>query len=345
MNARPVRIGITASGGDMVPSAILALRKNEQLAFYIHAFNLGFHPVSAYLADKFDILPSGASPNFVPQVIEHVKQNNIEVFLPWSDEEALALAAFRDDLSNIGCTVLASPIDVMRTITDKAKTYEILKKAGLTVPEYTVVSSAEDISHAVKAYGYPKRTVVVKPTTGRGGRGVKIFLGDDNPAEWLGCGRREKRLSPLDVTDFDFQNGEPHLVMPCLHAPVYDVDVFRFENTPFKCFVRERLNPTGIPFNGNILRKNTEIEEYAKNIATVMNLQSLHDIDMMTDPKMGPVLLEINPRPSGSLAGLSSAGHVLLDYALASAAGIHIDIKPVERDVEILTYTESVALS
>ena len=58
-----------------------------------------------------------------------------------------------------------------------------------------------------------------------------------------------------------------------------------------------------------------------------MNLQSLHDIDMMTDPILGPVLLEINPRPSGSLAGLSSAGYRLLDYALAGAAGIQIDIR------------------
>ena len=61
-----------------------------------------------------------------------------------------------------------------------------------------------------------------------------------------------------------------------------------------------------------------------------MNLQALHDIDMMTDPILGPVLLEINPRPSGSLAGLSSAGYRLLDYALASAVGISIDIDAVD---------------
>ena len=93
------------------------------------------------------------------------------------------------------------------------------------------------------------------------------------------------------------------------------------------------------------LRKNPEVEEYAHHIATVLNLQSLHDIDMMTDANLGPVLLEINPRPSGSLAGLSAAGFALLDYALAGVAGIQLDIKSVEENVEILTYTESLALS
>ena len=74
-----------------------------------------------------------------------------------------------------------------------------------------------------------------------------------------------------------------------------------------------------------------------------MNLESLHDIDMMTDPSLGPVLLEINPRPSGSLAGLSSAGYRLLDYALACVAGIPIEIGEVQNDISIYTYTESVA--
>ena len=88
-----------------------------------------------------------------------------------------------------------------------------------------------------------------------------------------------------------------------------------------------------------------KFKEYAKNIASVMNLQSLHDIDMMTDPTLGPVLLEINPRPSGSLAGLSSAGYRLLDYALAYTAGMSITIDEVRNDTRIYTYTESLAFS
>ena len=365
MSIKRLRVGITSAGGDMVPSAIVALRKNQQIAFDIHAFNAAYHPVSSHLADRFNILPAGDSPDYVSEVIRHVKENDIEVFLPWSDEEALALANARDALNDIGCTAMVSPPVIMNTITDKAKTYDILKKAGLKVPEYTIANSVEDIRSALKAYGYPRQTVVVKPATGRGGRGVKIFLGEDGPADWLGRGRREQRLNNIgahnsDIFDFgsddsavddsavDDSAGQTrgsYLVMPCLNAPVYDVDIFRFPGSETKCFVRERSNPTGIPFTGNTLRKDPEVEEYAHHIADVLNLQSLHDIDMMTDTNLGPVLLEINPRPSGSLAGLSAAGFALLDYALAGVAGIQLDIKSVEKDVEILTYTESVALS
>ena len=81
------------------------------------------------------------------------------------------------------------------------------------------------------------------------------------------------------------------------------------------------------------------------NIASVMNLQSLHDIDMMTDQVLGPVLLEVNPRPSGSLGGLNASGCRLLDYALAAAAGVQIDIDEVQGDTKLYSYLESVAIS
>ncbi len=60
--------------------------------------------------------------------------------MPWSDEEAITLSEVRDDLSNLGCTVLVSPSEVMQTITDKSKTYDMIKAAGLKAPEFTVVS-------------------------------------------------------------------------------------------------------------------------------------------------------------------------------------------------------------
>ena len=72
-----------------------------------------------------------------------------------------------------------------------------------------------------------------------------------------------------------------------------------------------------------------------------MKLDSLHDIDMMTDASIGPVLLEINPRPSGSLAGLNIAGYRLIDYALAGSLGIQIALEELKEDTTVLTYTES----
>ena len=345
MNRTQLRIGLTSTGGDMVASAMLSLRQNQEINFHIHAFNSEYNEVSASIADDFDVLPFGADANYVPQIIKLVKNNGLQVLMPWSDEEALALSVAKEELAKAGCKVLVSPPEVMQTITDKSKTYDIIKKAGLNVPEYTLISQPSDLNYALKFYGYPERTVVIKPADGRGGRGVNVLLGNDNPPDWLGSGRREKRIQSFNVNEFNVTPGIKFLVMPRLQAPVYDVDIFRLRGAEIRCFVRERNNPTGIPYDGNILRINGKIEEYANNIAECMNLESLHDIDMMTDPRSGPVLLEINPRPSGSLTGLSSAGYRLLDYALASAIGIETDLKRVQKEILIRSYRESVAFS
>ena len=180
-----------------------SLRQNSEINFHIHAFNHEYSEVSASIAGDFDVLPSGADPGYLPKIIELVKNNELQVLMPWSDEEAIALSEARHDLSNLGCTVLVSPPDVMQTITDKSKTYDMIKTAGLKVPEYTVVSEMPDIYHAVKFYGYPQRTVVVKPAAGRGGRGVYAYW-DDSPPDWLGSGRRENRVSSLNTHDMEY---------------------------------------------------------------------------------------------------------------------------------------------
>ena len=50
---------------------------------------------------------------------------------------------------------------------------------------------------------------------------------------------------------------DSYIVMPCLSAPVYDVDVFSSAKVPSKCLF-EAINPAGIPYVGNIVRKSKD---------------------------------------------------------------------------------------
>ena len=301
----------------MVASAMRSLSQNSEFNFHNHAFHYEYSEVSASIAADFDVLPFRAEPDHLPKIIKLVKNNELQVMMLWSDEEAIASSKVRDNL---------------------------IRAAGLKVPEYTVKSELSDFYHSLKFHGYPQRTVVLKPVAGSGERGVSVLLGDDGSPNWLGTGRREKRVSALNKDDMEFGSTK-YLVMQCLHALVYDVDVVRLNDFVPNCLVRERNNSTGIPYTGNVLRQNDEIQECAENIESIMNLRSLHDIDIMTDPVLGPVFMEINPLPDGSLAALSSAGYRLLDYALAAAASILIVIDEVQVDTRIVTYSESVAFS
>ena len=58
MNRNQLRIGLTATGGDMVASAMRSLRQNSEINFHIHAFNNEYSEVSSAIAADFDVLPS-----------------------------------------------------------------------------------------------------------------------------------------------------------------------------------------------------------------------------------------------------------------------------------------------
>jgi hypothetical protein len=117
-----------------------------------------------------------------------------------------------------------------------------------------------------------------------------------------------------------FEFGTELLVMPCLGEPAYDADVVSFGRTP-AVIARRRHNPTGIPFLGNTVVSNRELLDYCRAVTQVLGLQALHDIDLMTGPDGRPLVLEVNPRPSGSLSASMAACFPLLDWAVDRALG------------------------
>ena len=346
MKDKVFNIGITSSGGDFVSSQILSLKKSKKNNFKIIAFNENYHELSTKIADEFEIIPCGSSEVYIENIYKLVDKYQLNILLPWSDEEALKLSSCRAELSKKGCKVLVSPTKVMKIITNKQHTYEKLKLAGIRTPEYSLVHNWLDIKKCIIDYGFPNKTIILKPSNSRGGRGVHVFLGQDNPPNWLGTGRREVRLKNLDECNFNISEFSEWLVMPCLEAPVYDVDVYSKKGQLITGFVRKRINPTGIPFTGNVLINDNKTIEYAENICKVLELDSIHDLDMMTHPKYGPVLIEVNPRPSGSLAALSIAGYPFLENVFLNLMGekIDLDINNVSRDVKILSYLEGLVL-
>ena len=330
----------------MVCSALLSLKRSAYIDFEIYAFNSTQNAISQNIADSFTLLPHGDAPEYAETVLGFIKQFNLDVFMPWSDEEAQVLCKCYDNVAATGCLPLVSSPQAIELIKDKAATYDKLREAGISVPEYTLVTNSTDLRHAVQSYDYPEKSVVIKPAIGRGGRDVKVLVGKRAPDAWIGTGRREKRCVNQDIHHLAIEKEEPYLVMPCLNEPVYDVDVLRLRGQYYGRFIRQRINPTGIPYDGSRVICSPEVEKYARQICETLDLNSLHDLDMMTDPHTNQaVLLEVNPRPSGSLAGLNAAGCNLLEFALASAAGITVPLEKPAGDKTILTYTESLLVS
>lgn len=336
--SKPIPILITCVGGTMVPIALRWLADHSRVPFEVHGADVNDAPLAIAHLEKFHRIPMGEDKGYVDAMFSIAEREGIRVIVPWSDGEAFALAGAASRFKDIGCEILTSSAEVMSVIGDKLATYQALSAGGLAVPQHCVIDSADELGDVIERYGYPGRSVIVKPIDGRGGRGLFVLLGHDVTPPWLGAGRRERRLTEEEFSAIDQRQlvtGRT-LVMPCLHEPVFDADVLAQNGTVQAVVIRRRHNPAGIPWTGNTICRNPKFEAYARKVTEILNLDGAHDIDLMSDDKGNPALLEVNPRMSGSMPATLMAGIGFLDAALVGRLGIELPVTLPDHDVEVL---------
>ena len=102
------------------------------------------------------------------------------------------------------------------------------------------------------------------------------------------------------------------IVMEALNKPAYDADSIIINNK-VSVIVRKRKNPAGVPYKGSKVIKNNSIEKQVSKIIKKEKLKYILDFDFMTktDSKE-PVIIEINPRPSGSIVDIDKKNEYLI---------------------------------
>ena len=332
------RVLMTCVGGTMVPDLLTHLRADPVIRPYLVGVDVAAGAAGRGYVDAFHQVPWGEDPSYVDAVARIVATEKVNLVLPGSDQEAFSLAAGREKIAAAGAVVLASPVHVLNLIRDKQDAYRALEAAGIRVPAHHCVANPEELRLAMVEFGYPKHSVIVKPVAGRGGRGMRLLIGKDEvPASWIGAGAREKRISQqtsVEEMAAWFEDGVL-MVMPLLTAPVHDVDVFAIKGKARAALVRLRFNPTGIPFQGNRIVSDPQVIAYCLEIAEALGLDALHDIDLMTDHLGRPCLLEVNPRPSGSVAAAHAAGFPVVASAIAETLGVPYLLQVPTHDIDV----------
>jgi len=314
-----MRILITCSGGKLIPNLIKFLKHDRQLnRLYVVGIDKNKKIKKNVYLDKFYSIKMHNNKLYLTKLLKICKKEKIELVIPWSDKEAILLSQFKKIFFKKKIKIMVNNFNVIKNITNKYLTYEILKKAKIRTPTYYLARNIHELNQGLKKIGYPKNGAVLKPTSSIGGRGVKILTGKYSKHEkWIGLGRREKviKKNKLIISNDLFKYGDL-LIMNVLKSPAFDVDHFCYRKKSI-LVIRRRINPSGIPYRGNYIIVDNEIKKYCKKISKVLNLKSLTDIDLLCDHNKKIVLLEINPRPSGSVVTTYKANIPILSYAIA----------------------------
>ncbi|MGR4927469.1 ATP-grasp domain-containing protein [Bradyrhizobium sp. CAR08] len=187
---------------------------------------------------------------------------------------------------------------------DKFAQRQVLSDAGISVPAYCLVANATEIVSSVAKIGFP---LIVKPAVGIGGFGVRLCRDLDELAEHMAfiLGENHTSRSAPRILVEEFAQG-PHFSVEVMENEVIGIGAADFGSQPhFVC--REYIYPALLS------------EDEHRRIADV-SLSCLQALGLGWGPanidlrwtKLGPVVIEVNPR----LAGTPNSQLVKLAYGV-----------------------------
>jgi len=307
---------ITSSGGIRSSNLMYQIKKNSiHQPIKIHSTDINQNIKNRHLVDTFSKVPSAKQINYIKKIIKIIKKNSVKLIIPGSDEEAVILSKAKKKLNKCGTDLACVDYKYLKFFKNKIKTYETLDKVKIRKSIWKKVLNTKQLNLAVDKLTKNKKEVVIKPAFSRGGRNVTIIRNSLKKKIISKNFNRERHMSKnfFFIKEYKkYLKKFPLIVMERLFDPSYDLDLLAWNGRLIKYVLRRRIGSQGI--NGNVIEKNRKIfKTYAEKIAKTFNLSWLYDCDIMLDKDSKPVLMELNPRISGSLYASLAAGIPLID--------------------------------
>jgi len=169
---KPITVLVTASGAPGTAALLRALRENGERDARLVGTDMQERAVGRHLCDAFHVVPAGSDPGFADAVLDLVERENVDAVLPQSSFDLDGLAGARE---RFPVPVLVSSPETIRRSNDKAETYALLRRLGVTAPDFRRVRGAAQVAEAARTLGYPERPVCFKPVFSSGSRGFRIL--------------------------------------------------------------------------------------------------------------------------------------------------------------------------
>ena len=312
MSAEP-RILVTGVGG---PSGVSILRAMAGAPVAVLGGDIDPYAAGLYLLepDRRHILPRGDDPRIASMLLDLCRAEEVDVLVPTVDTELLPLAQAREDFAAAGVTLVVAQEETLQVCLDKWRLAERCR-GNVRVPDTWLVDDGFDPSE-------PSLPVIVKPRSGSGSRGIALLER-----------REELEALPRDGS---------LLVQEHLPGPEHSLDVLaRADGHVAAVVPRERLKvDSGIAVTGRT-KHDDRLDTFAREVARLIGLTTVANVQVKEDADGEPALLEVNPRFPGTMPLTVASGVDMPRLAVGEALGEAIPDGPIEfRDIAMVRYFE-----
>ena len=330
---------LTATGGVYSAQTVIQAQACARHNVRVVAVDAGDGGAARHVADVFAKVPPGNNPEYTDSICDIIQREKVNLVVPCSDEEALALGAARQKVEAAGATLACTKAETLAVFADKMKTYKALDDAGIAVADWRYVETTDAFETAFDELLASHGEVAVRPAVSRGGRDVFVIRQDLDEVESY-LGGYELHMNLKTFQDEYLQRclkKLPLIVAERLVTPAYDADILAWQGSAIHVVPRRRLDHTGNS-QGYVILDHLEIIDIGRRLAELFNLSWLYDVDLMCDKAGRACVVEINPRPSGSFSMPIAAGVPILDDLISLYRGESVQAFPVPNAKKVIPY-------
>lgn len=253
------------------------------------------HNAAEVLFDHFLKAPYAKTSEYVPFIIECVKEFSINIVVPTSEAEIdyFWKSGLVQQLDRIGVKTLILDAQIVEVSLDKYKTAMFLKDNSFNYPCSYLASQIESLG--IDNYPY-----IFKPRIGQGSKNViKVHS-----------------LKEIDLT----KRTDDYVVQEYLPGENQEYTCCVFGNeSEYRAIAFRRTLKNGFTFSGEVV-EDYVIHRYIISIAKQLNLVGSLNLQLRMVER-GPVLFEINPRFSSTVVFRHKLGFCDFVWAVEELCG------------------------
>ena len=344
----PLTILVSTASSIIFPGIADLLRQNKLFNIRVIGMDADEKGGKAGWCDAFYQVPMGSEQEqYIAAVLEICDREEVDLILPISDEECLALSKYMETFVSRNVQVMVNDFKTTALALQKDRALHFLEQKGIDVPSWMRPNSIEKTAAGLEMLGYPDEQVVVKPITARGSRGFWIINEQFDKLQYL-KGRERIYLTKSWLMEILEEAAEfPELIlMEYLPGESYSIDILAEDGSMLACMPHKRLGHRwGRLDHAKISPKRT-LTEMCAEIVKAFQFDNLVNIELGISKEGNSLLIEINPRASATLALNAYTGIDLMHYAIAMKMGEEIEL-PLEQpnNVEYAIFDRNVRLA
>lgn len=309
---KDITILFSACSSPSAPGMFHFLKNVKERKIKIVGVDIQDDPSVYFMVDSFYQVPAATAPNYVDIVLGICKKENVTVYFPNISVEVEAVVARKNEFDTIGVKLSVSNIDSIRISNNKLRTYQMLQKAGISVPKFYGVHSVEEFIAGCKHMGYPAHPVCLKIVDGSGSRGVRIIDATRSRYEIFVHEKPNSFFTSyedmLNVLKQAGDNFHEMMLVEYMPGNEYTVDLLAEKGKILYQVGRENVVSLMSIAQESILVKDEEAYRVSSQVVELLNVDGNMGFDFMRTADGRPVLMDINPRITATVSVVAAGG-------------------------------------